>query len=55
MVRDARELSGSGMTYEVRYLAEKDLGLEDAALKALVELEYQSAIRDLQNQLVNDQ
>jgi len=55
LVRDARELSGSGFSYEVRYLADKDLGIEEAALKALVGMEYQSAIRELQNQLVDSQ
>lgn len=52
LVKDAQELSGSGFSYEVKYLANKDLGIEKAALKSLVEMEYQSGIRELQNQLV---
>lgn len=52
LVKDAQELSGSGFSYEVRYLAEKDLGIEESALKSLVEMEYRSAIKELEKSLV---
>lgn len=52
LVKDAQELSGSGFSYDVRYLANKDFGIEKSALKTLVEMEYQTGIRELQNQLV---
>ncbi len=53
LIENAQTLSGSGFSRDVRAMASLPIGVEDMALRSVVESEYQGAVRALEQQLTN--
>jgi tetratricopeptide (TPR) repeat protein len=51
LIENAQTLSGSGFSRDVRAIANLPIGVEDDALRSLLESEYQGAVRTLEQQL----